>query len=410
MATDHSGSRWPFATDGRPLTGRPYEPTTECAASAFVSAVAETSDTDPLALPTLNDRIDPDFVDPLVAETPPDQPAGVRVAVEVSLGEVAVLLCDDRRVEVYLDEREPNRLEPAAAGEHDWSNADPLLWSIGRVVATVSDKQPTDVTTRLAESLDADALNRLLRPHVSGSERHDSRLLVSVDGYEVTVGPDGSIAVEPSLAVLKRSGAALLVVGSIPEQGFDRAAATLLGDPDEARHPVFVLHGRGLETAQRRLSMADMPPAAGTVLDHRTTARGASATTTARIQSNDQEPEVVPVTGGIRALPEAIRETIENTRAVSPGELRICVDSLRSMVDSSGLETTRDALTSICRVVREHQGIGTFLFPIEADSEAVETLAPSFDAVVAVRTGEAGVEQQWRLTTTGHETPWFPLG
>lgn len=409
MADEYLGGRWPFATNGRPLTGTSVSSDADPPTVAFVSAAAEALESDPLALPTLNARIDPDWVDPLVAALPTSSPEGVRVAVEVSFEDISVLLRDDGRVEVYPDGREPNQLEPSIAVEHDWSSADSLLWVIGKAVATAAEERPTDVSKRLAERIDGDAINRLLRPRGGGSERSDSRLILSVNGYEAAIDPDGSITVESSLAVLKRSGAAVLVVGSIPEQGFDHASATLLGDPDKARSPLFVLHGRDLETARRRLSIAGMSPSKSTVLEHRAHARATSAAATESDQPSNQGPEVVPVSGGMQTLSETVRKTIGDTASVPPGELRICVDSLSSMIDSTDLETTRDWIEPICRTVREHRGIGHFLLPVDADSEDVEALAPSFDAVVELRTGDVGGEQRWRLTGTGHETSWFPV-
>lgn len=408
MVADSAGERWPLSTGGPPLTRRRFDPDPEQPALAFVDAAAEAEDAAPLGLAELNDRIDPDYVDPLLVEFPADPPAGVRVAVEVSSVDVSVVMRDDMHVDVYPAGGEPNQLESSSTVEHDWPSAHPLLWSIGRAVAMASEEQPSTVTTRLVERFDADAVNRLLRPLADGSERTNSRLLLSIDGFEVAISPDGSIAVEPSLAALERSGAALLLAGSVPEQEFDRVSATLLGDPDEAGALVFVLHGRGVEAARRRLSIAGASPSAGTVVDHRATGRAGSASTTDETQPLDQEPEIVPVSGGVRALPEAVRETIGGASARSTGGPRLCVDSLESMIDSDDLEATSEVVEALSRIVREQDGVGTFLLPVAADSDPATALAPQFDAIVELRTSHVGVEQRWRLTGTGHETPWFP--
>lgn len=374
----------------------------------MVSAATEVSGSDPLALPPLNDRIDPDYLDTLLSESPTPGD-GVRVAVEVSFDDVSVLLRDDGCVAVYSDGEEPNQLDRLITVDHDWSTADSLLSTIGEAVATASEDRPTDLRDRLFERLDSDVVDRLLRPDITGIERSDSRLLLSIDGYEVVIDPDGSVAVEPSLAVHKRSGAAFLLVGSVPERGFDRATATLLGDPDEPRSPMFVLHGRNRETATRRLSMTGISPTASTVIEHHAPARAASTASADVPDSTDRGPDVVPVSGGTRDLLETARGTIEDATFHSPGELRLSVDSLGSMIDSSGLETTRDAVESVCRTVREQRGLGCFLLPGSPDDERVERLTPLFDAVIELRTEGDGVNQRWRLVGTGHETSWFPL-
>lgn len=409
MATD-SEHRWPRSVNGDSLTQREYDPTGRRASTAVISAATEALDAESQALPTLNDRIDPDYVGSLLAAASDSPRDGVRAALEVSLDEVIVLLHESGRAEVFPKGQASDGLDPSTVVRHDWSSAESLIWSIGRAVATVSDVSPTRISKRLTERTDADAINRLLRPRAAGTERSDGRLLLSVEGHEVAVDAAGSIAVEPSLEVLKRSGAALLVVGSVPEQGFDRAAATLLGDPAAARAPTFVLHGQDVETARRRLSMAGMSQSSATVVEHRARARSASTAGGEDTRHQTDEPAVVRVSGGIEALPETVREAVGDDASYDPGEFRLCVDSISSMVDTSGLATADDVVDSLCRTVRSRRGLGTFLLPADPAGQVVESLASSFDAVVELRTGDVDMEQRWRLTGTGHETNWFPLG
>lgn len=416
MSSENAVGRWPFETDGPPRWGGPCEPADDGAIVAILTAAAAAADTDPLSLPTLNDRIDPDALDPLLSGFRQDPTDGVRVAIEVTIGGVAVLLRDDGRVRVYDEGLEPNALDPSTVVEHDWRDGEPLHRSIDRAVAAASSERRIDVTRRLLERIDVEAANKLLRPLRDGSGRRDSRLYLSVDGVEVTVEPDGTVAGEPSIAVLERSGAALLVVGSVPEGGFDRTAATLLGEPDANRSPLFALHGRDLETARRRLSMAGVSPDTGVVLDHRTTVRGAAtgAVPEGRAGNRDtegragaQDPEVVPVEGGVADFVAAVDEAIDDTDPDGPW---ICVDSLRSMIDSHGVEPTHTGIEPLCRTVRDRHGVGVFVLPVSPDGETVERLAPLFDGIVELRTGDVGVEQRWRLTGPGHETAWFPAG
>ncbi|WP_225333646.1 DUF7504 family protein [Halomicrobium urmianum] len=372
---------------------------------AVLNAAADALDTDALELPTLNDRVDPDYLARILDATTAD--AGVRVAIEVSFHDVRVLLTDDGCVAVYPDD-EADDLRPTATADHDWTASGSLLDTVADAVAT-ADGADAVSTEDLLRRVDPEAIDRVVRPMAGGTERADSRLLLSVDGYEVTVTPDGRVAVEPSLSALERAGAALLVVGSVPEREFDRAAAALLGGPDEERWPVFVLHGRGVETANRRLSMADASPGTATVLDHRARARSGATAATGNGGSSDPLPSVIPVAEEMDALPDAVRETVGGPETTTPGELRLCVDSLGSMIEASGADAVRDALEPVCRTVREHRGVGQFLLPVGADDDAVRRLAPSFDAVVTLRTGDDGAEQRWRLTGTGHETSWFPV-
>ncbi len=402
MATECEGSQWPFATAGRTA---PRRSVGADGTMAVLNAAADALDTDALDLPTLNDRVDPDYLARVPDAATADD--GVRVAVELSFLDVRVLLTDDGRVTTYPD-GEARDLRPTVTADHDWAGSGSLLDTISDAVTTADGETGTS-TADLLRRLDSEAVDRVVRPMAGGTERADSRLLLSVDGYEVTVTPDGRVAVEPSLAALERTGAALLVVGPVPEQEFDRAASALLGGPEEKRWPVFVLHGRDVETASRRLSMADASPETATVLDHRARARSGATAATGDGGGADPLPSVIPVAEEMDALPDAVRETVGGPETTTPGELRLCVDSLDAMIEVSGVDPVRDALEPISETVREHRGVGQFLLPGDADDEAVRRLAPAFDAVVTLRTGDAGVEQRWRLTGTDHETSWFPV-
>lgn len=401
MADTGFEGRWPFTTNRRALSRSSVDG--ESATVAVLDAAANATGTAPLELPVLNDRVDPDRLDALLAEGPSP---GIRTAVEVSFGEVSVLLRDDGYVAAYASGRGATQLDPVSGVEHDWSQG-ALVTSIGNAIATAADSDPADVGARLLKHLDADAVGRLLRPRSDDTERAGGRLLLSVDGYEVAVEPTGSVTVEPSLAVLKRSGAALLVAGSAPEEAFDRVSSTLLGDADEARTPVFALHGRNVQTARRRLSMAGVVPSEATVFEHRASARAVSVTSADATRPVTHGPEVVPVSDGVFPLVEAVHRSVAERNCVTPGGLRLCVDSLQSMRRSTDPETMREAVDSLCRMLHEKRGIGHFLLPGDVDSDEVETLAPSFDAIVEVSAGAAGFEQQWQLTGTGHTTPRF---
>ncbi|WP_425499369.1 DUF7504 family protein [Natronosalvus caseinilyticus] len=403
--------RWPFLTAGRSLPSQPFDPDVERAATVLVPPAAAAMGADPFTISTLNDRIDPDSVDRILANFPTDSQSGVRIAIEVSWDGASVLVRDDGHIEEYPTDQSSDHREAAVTLKHDWQGRSSLLWSVSQAIATKSAKSPAEISELLRKWLDPDALDRLLQPLFDETERHDSRLFLSVDGHEAVIGPDGKIVVEPSLAALKRAGATLLVVGTVPEQELDRAAATLLGDPDAARAPVFIHHGQDLETARRRLSMTGLAASNATALVDQSTARaGTAAASDGPNTDGGHGLTIVPVSGGIKAFPDIVHETISAINPSVPGELRVSVDSVRAMLGSSDLKQTSGVLKEISHMVHDHNGVGHFLLPIEADSDEVEALAPIFDAVVELRMGDVGIEQQWRLTATGYETPWFSLG
>lgn len=423
METDEVDCRWPFPIRRAPRVTHAVDPGNGHVVSALVTPATNMLDTEPHELSALYNRVDPDSVDQLLDSVPRESPTGLRIAVETSWEDASVVATDAGHVAAYPSNRTPNRLNPTAQIHHEWSDDPSLVWSIGRAISTAasdagtgtdSSAEPStaDIVDSLLEQLDADALERTLHPRLA-DERTDSRLLLSTNGYEVQIEPDGTIATEPSLTVLKRDGGTVLVVGSVPEDAFDRATATLLGSSDEENTPLFVHHGQNVATARRRLSMAGHPQSTATVLDHRTSAARSTAAAPGGDSPLDHDanngPTVISHTDSIESLPGAVHNAIVDGELSDCGQLRVGVDSVHSMLESTSLERTQAVIDGIGREVREHRGIGHFHLSAPRDDDAVASLEPLFDAVVELRVGDVDVEQRWRLTETGYETDWFPL-
>jgi hypothetical protein len=422
MENDDLNCRWPFPTNGGPQTTSSVEPGSGQAVAALVVPAAELLDVDPSVLAPLYDRVDPDAVNRLLEFFPSGTSDGVRLAIEASWEGVSVLVRDDGTVTTHRPTETPGQLHSLVEREHDWSGSVSLLWSVSRAIVAardgVTETVPLnaihEVVETLLEYIDANAFDRVLRPSRSG-ESASGRLFLSVDGYEMTITSDGVIAIEPSLSVLERAGSALLVVGSVPESGFDRTAAALLGSPERDRTSVFVYHGQDVTTARHRLSMAGYNPASGTVFDCQKATARATATTAGETDPTDQHPAeaatptVVPLPGGLETIPDAVRDTVAAGGPFEPSQLRVEIDSVHSMLASTSLEMTSKTLGELGRVVRDHQGIGYCHYPVSPDDDSVTSITPLFDGVVELRVGEVDLEQRWRLTATGHETAWFPL-
>lgn len=80
---------------------------------------------------------------------------------------------------------------------HDLSGTEELGTTVTRAVAQVTGASPATVGIDLSEAVDCDGLDRLFPPPGTGTSRPGGRLVLAVAGCHVTIGSDGTIAVEP---------------------------------------------------------------------------------------------------------------------------------------------------------------------------------------------------------------------
>lgn len=86
--------------------------------------------------------------------------------------------------------------DPAAPAEeyhamHDWSNDEPLSFSVVRAVSSLAGKEPEELPP-LYDVVDPDSLDTLF----TDTSGRNGSLSFLLDGYEVTVHADGSIVVK----------------------------------------------------------------------------------------------------------------------------------------------------------------------------------------------------------------------
>ena len=299
------------------------------------------------------------------------------------------------------DEREVHRVH------HDLNGDQALSTSVTVAVADAAGVEPSDIPEQLYDVIDPEALDTLFEPRDDGTPRRGGRLAFSLYGHHITVDGDGTVTVQPGLARIKERGGNVLVVGSVPDTVFDAASTLLLGETARGRTRLFALRGRGLSTASDRLSAVDAAGDDAHVLNHRTGARSA-----ADADAEPAGPTVESVTGGdddLRETVVAAIERLDDERDFDPAELRFCFDSLRPVVEDGTADEVDAFLDPICRAVEEASGMGHYVLPVEYGSRPVRAIEDKFDAVVELRTGDAGPQQRWHLRTTQHTTEWFSL-
>lgn len=218
------------------------------------------------------------------------------------------------------------------------------------------------------------------------------------------------------LDALKQGGSSILVVGSDPHLAHDAACTHFLGDGTVSpRRRVFVsTDGRG--HCRTRLPEPPHRPVDEYVRVVRCEATVRGATTSSPDGSTGPAARIpersVPCTD-LGALGIAVDEELgaldEASGGVEAAELRLCVDSLATLVEENGRERTFGFLHLLTSRIADYRGMGHFHLRVDRESELVYLLSPLFDAVVEVAQGERGVRQRWHLRESGLSTEWLEL-
>lgn len=217
-----------------------------------------------------------------------------------------------------------------------------------------------------------------------------------------------------ALAGLKRRGSGLLVVGAACSETHVGVCRRLLGDDASGDRRRLVVLTDGVPGAGARTGGGDESTLQ--VVDRRPTTRGAASAATEG-SSGPSDLETLR-----RETLAAIESFEREADGLAPAELRVCVDSLRALVDGHSEEEVRSFLAAVVEETRSRGGMCHVHLPASADSEAVERFADLFDATVEVRavdrgvdehavdlSGPVAVEQRWHLRDEDIETGWLPL-
>lgn len=214
-------------------------------------------------------------------------------------------------------------------------------------------------------------------------------------------GPPDAAAVARALPALKRSGCSVLLVGSTAH-GQHRACRRLCGsvsarEPHESA-PKVIVHvrtdgpvpeGDG-STGAAGVRIVDDPPSPGD--------RGSA-----------RPPEVDGVD------PAALADRVEAELAdhagddpCRPGELRVCVDTLRPLCTGVAETAVRSFVERVDEAVTARNGMVHWHLPGTLAS-APEWLPSTFDVVVRLRGAGGDCSWRWRLPGDDERTEWVEL-
>lgn len=218
----------------------------------------------------------------------------------------------------------------------------------------------------------------------------------------------GSVGVESAafartLDTLKREGSNVLLVGA-EASGAHEAVCRRLCGPHEStdaqeqhqhqqRYHLFV-------TDHREQSSGSTDPNGTVERSERITYAGNAADSSA---DGHQSPEAL----GSEII-DTISELDTAANGFDPSELRVCVDSLVTLLQDHDPETVFRLLHITTSGVEHVNGMGHYHLTLDRDHEAVTLLEPLFDAVVELRSSDGDHEQRWHLRDQG-STDWVTI-
>lgn len=218
---------------------------------------------------------------------------------------------------------------------------------------------------------------------------------------------------EDALAELKRNGSASLVVGNVPQESYVRVSQRMLGDAgnDHLRRRLLVVPDSDREAAVDRLrDTGPLDGAHARVVTCNGSSRSARVATTAPRAGG---PSIRRVDGSIADLGVAITQGIHRFEdaagGLAPGELRVGLDPLPSLLSSSDTASAFGFLHVLTEQIRSAGGMGHVRLPRARDAEIVRTLEPLFDAVLELRLDGYNLEQRWHLPEYDLVSDWLPV-
>ncbi|WP_266078868.1 DUF7504 family protein [Haladaptatus caseinilyticus] len=212
------------------------------------------------------------------------------------------------------------------------------------------------------------------------------------------LGDDVAVEFSQILHQLKHHGCNLLLVGSVPDSVLSCASRKFFGDPEERRFRIVALSGSSRTTVEKRLPT--VASADETVI-----------ITHATELSDAEFSSSVHVEAGVPKLSNAVSSaitSIETEDDLEPGELRVGLDSLESLLERYCPDLVHQFLGVVTEQIRDANGMGHFVFPRDYDHELVTDLAPLFDGVVEYRVDRGG-QERWHFPASDIRSPWLPL-
>lgn len=228
-------------------------------------------------------------------------------------------------------------------------------------------------------------------------------------------GSDGEQFTE-TLSRLKRTGASVLVVGSVrPHQQRDVCRRLLGQATAQPRRRVLVSTTGDSHDVSHQFD-ADIN--ASDTLKHvsyATQARSTAATDTSSdtIESDAPSLEASQTTTTLADLGIAISSAIEELETeadgLAPAELRVGIDSLVPLLEEYGAERVFKFVHLANGRTRDTDGMIHYHLPMDRDSDVVSVLAPLFDIIIELREQNGDFQERWSINDGDQSSGWISI-
>jgi hypothetical protein len=124
---------------------------------------------------------------------------------------------------------------------------------------------------------------------------------------------------------------------------------------------------------------------------------------------------VDPKLAGLQAeLAESMAAFDGREGGLDPAQLRVGVDSLGALFEHYDEDVVRRCLQVVTGYVGDYDGMGHYVLMDPYDSERVQSLADSFDAIVELRPVDPEkhdhhAEERWHVSQRNFTSDWLPV-
>lgn len=214
------------------------------------------------------------------------------------------------------------------------------------------------------------------------------------------------------LSELKKRGSALLVVGELPRDSYSPFCENMLGNPSSGpRYRLRVTThddttASGLENLITASSNQVSTSHIVSTFNARSAAK-ASAVATETDTVKHVEGSSLPQLG--IAISQEIQTFNGQHDELRPGELRVCFDSLRPLLEEYEEEQVFRFLDLLTHRIRSKSGMGHFHLPLDPDDRLVRTFADLFDAVIELDVQNGQLAQYWDVQDKSLTSGWVSV-
>ncbi|RRJ31841.1 DUF7504 family protein [Halocatena pleomorpha] len=210
---------------------------------------------------------------------------------------------------------------------------------------------------------------------------------------------------------LKRRGCCVLVTGSVSERVRAAQSRRLFGESDTSRQRILIFTEQASSpTAQYLPDGIPSTHPSVRILDYTDLVADMAGDISSSQQSlADVDPDTPEsMTGLCVLLCDPVCDAVPSD-SLPPGELRLGITTLGTLVETDGLSATRAFVRSIRSDILAANGMGHFHFPDDPDPELLAALDPVIDIHIELRQSDDVPEHRWHLLGTEHSTGWLRL-